>query len=58
MKILPTAHLNGLSGQNGVFARLTLLETVYGQGRELLDVVKRELMFPIVNLNSVKVVRS
>ena len=38
---LPTAHLNGLSGLNGAPAHTTQLATVYRQGRELLNVVKR-----------------
>ena len=38
---LPTAQLNGLPGLNGVSVLSTQLETVYRQGRELLNVVKR-----------------
>ena len=38
---LPTAHLNGQTGLTGVFVQTTQLETVYKQGRELLNVVKR-----------------
>ena len=38
---LPTAHLIGQTGLIGVPAHTTQLETVYRQGRELLNVVKR-----------------
>ena len=38
---LPTALLNGQTGLTGAPAHSTQLETVYRQGRELLDVVKR-----------------
>ena len=38
---LPTAHLIGQTGLTGASAHSTLLETVYRQGRELLNVVKR-----------------
>ena len=38
---LPNAHLNGLSGLNGVPVHSTQLEVVYRQERELLGVVRR-----------------
>ena len=47
---LPTAHLNGLTG---VSAHTTQLETVYKQGREPLNVVKRVQM--LLNVGQTRV---
>ena len=47
---LPTAHLNGLTG---VSAYTTQLETVYKQGREPLNVVKRVQM--LLNVGQARV---
>ena len=52
---LPTAHLNGLPGLTGVPAHTTQLETVYRQGRELLNVVKRGQIQLSVNHSCVTV---
>ena len=38
---LPTVFFNGQTGLTGVFARTTLPETAYRQGRKQLNVVKR-----------------